>query len=187
MRIATKSSREDARIGKTRGALQGALIELIGAEPFETLTVTAITQRANVGYATFFRHYPDTQALLAEIAGGLIDELIVAIAPLALAQDSRGIAQVLTAFVEDRRRLCHALLIGAGDAMRREITARALAAARMTEGATPAGLPRDLALIHGVAATMTILAWWLGHEEAEVDMVAILERLVFEPLSQTLR
>lgn len=187
MRIAAKSSREDARIGKTREALQTALISLIGTEPFETLTVTAITQHANIGYATFFRHYPDTQALLAEIADGLIDEVIVAIAPRVLAQDSRGMAQVLTEFVAARRPLCHALLIGAGDAMRREITARALAAARMTEAAMPAGLPRDLALIHGVGATLTILAWWLGQEEAEIDMVGILERLVFEPLSQTER
>lgn len=177
-------ARIDARITKSRRALHAALLALVTDMPFEEVTVAAIAAQAKVGYATFFRHYPTREALLAEIADTLIAELVVLIAPLVLADDSRAAALALTRFVDDRRPLCRALLVGAGDAMRRDITARAIAAAAGTATRMPAWLPRDLGIVHGVAATLTILRWWLEHDATRnaVDIAGIVDRLVFVPI-----
>ncbi len=186
---ATQKSREtprpDARITKSRRALHAALIDLVSEMPFEEVTVAAITGRANVGYATFFRHYPTREALLAEIADALIGELLVLIAPLVQAQDTGAAALALTRFVDHRRPLCRALLVGAGDAMRRDITARAIAAAGTAGTDTPEWLPPNLGIVHGVAGTLTILRWWLDHDTRQdaAGMAHVIDRLVFAPIA----
>jgi AcrR family transcriptional regulator len=181
----SRAPRPDARITKSRHALQGALLDLVAEMRFEEVTVAAITTRADVGYATFFRHYPSREALLAEIADDLIGQLLVLIAPLVLAQDSGAAALALTRFVDARRPLCQALLVGAGEAMRRDITARAIAAAGTAEAAMPGWLPRDLGIVHGVAATLTILRWWLEQDRPQnaAAVADIINRLVFGPIA----
>lgn len=154
--------------------------------PFEAVTVAAITTRAGVGYATFFRHYPSREALLAEIADDLIAQLVVLIAPLVVAQDTGAAASALTCFVDARRPLCRALLIGAGDAMRRDITARAVAVAGTAGAPSPKWFPHDLGVIHGVAATLTILRWWLEQDQPQdsAAVADIIDRLVFGPMAR---
>jgi AcrR family transcriptional regulator len=183
---ASRGPRTDARITKSRHALHSALLALVGEMPFEAVTVAAITTRAGVGYATFFRHYPSREALLAEIADDLVGQLLILVAPLVLAQDTRAAALALTGFVDARRALCRALLVGAGDAMRRDITTRAVAAASTAGAPMPEWLPRDLGIIHGVAATLTILRWWLEHDQPkDIAAVAdIIDTLVFAPMSR---
>jgi AcrR family transcriptional regulator len=178
--------RPDARIVKSRQALRAALLDLVSEMPFEDVTVAAMTIRAGVGYATFFRHYPTREALLADIAEGLIGELVDLIAPLMLANATHAAAVALTRFVEARRPLCRALLVGAGDAMRRDITARAIAAAGTAAVPFPEWLPRDLRIIHSVAATLTILRWWLEQDRPqEAGAIAdVIKRLVFNPVNQ---
>lgn len=181
----SRAPRTDARIVKSRRALQTALLELVAEMPFEDLTVAAITTRAHVGYATFFRHYPSREALLAEIADDLIGQLVVLIAPLVASRDTGAAANALAVFVDTRRSLCRGLLVGAGEAMRRDITGRAVAAAGSAEAPTPSWLPRDLGIIHTVAATLTILQWWLEQDRPQTaaSVADILEKLVFAPIS----
>ena len=181
----SRAGRPDARIARSRSALSAALLDLMGEMPFEEVTVAAIASRAGVGYATFFRHYPSREALLADIAEQWIGELLALVAPLVLAQDSSGAALALMQFVEARRPVCRALLVGAGDAMRRDITARAVAAAEAAGASGPEWLPRDLGIIHGVAATLTILRWWLEQDRSQdaVAVAELLNRLVFGPIT----
>lgn len=177
--------RPDARIVKSRRALHAALLDLVAKTPFEDVTVASIATRAGVGYATFFRHYPTREALLAEIADSLIRELLVLVTPLLLARDTGAAALALTRFVDARRPLCRALLVGAGAAVRREITARAVAASESAETAMPHWLPRELGIVHGVDSTLTILRWWLEHD-TQLDAVGIatlIDRLVFGPMA----
>ena len=179
--------RADARITKSRQALHAALLALVSEIPFEEVTAAAITTRAGLGYATFFRHYPSREALLAEIAEGLINELLVLIAPLILTNASAAAALTLAKFVADHRPVCRALLVGAGDAMRRDITERAAAAADKLKHVDPPWLPRDLAIVHGIGATLTILQWWLeyGVQVGPDAIATMIDKLVFSPLSHS--
>ena len=72
----------DARVVRTREALHDAMMSLAEESPLDAITVRAIAARAGVGYATFFRHYPDKDALLADVADRLIREFLQRVAPL---------------------------------------------------------------------------------------------------------
>lgn len=56
----------DRRILRTRQALRSALLELIKEKSFDSLSVEEITERANLGRATFYLHYKDKEDLLLE-------------------------------------------------------------------------------------------------------------------------
>jgi AcrR family transcriptional regulator len=56
----------DRRIQRTRQALRAALLELIKEKGFDSLSVEEITERANLGRATFYLHYKDKEDLLLE-------------------------------------------------------------------------------------------------------------------------
>ncbi|WP_428332008.1 TetR/AcrR family transcriptional regulator [Novosphingobium sp.] len=178
-------TKADPRIAKTRQALRAALVTLVCEQPFEKVTVQDIAARAGLGYATFFRHYPSREALLADIAEGLIGDLVLLVAPLMHTRDTPAAARTLTEFVEARRSVSRGLLVGAGDAMRRDITQRAIAMANGVDADTPAWLPRELGIVHGVGATLSILGWWLEHEPQRhhAEVAGLIDRLVFAPLS----
>ena len=47
----------DRRVRRTRRALAEALVALASTRPYETITIRDITDRADIGSATVFRHY----------------------------------------------------------------------------------------------------------------------------------
>jgi AcrR family transcriptional regulator len=67
--------KEDRRVSRTRRLLREALIELIEEKPYETITIRDVTDRADIGYATFFRHYDGVDDLMLEIFSRIIEEL----------------------------------------------------------------------------------------------------------------
>jgi AcrR family transcriptional regulator len=56
----------DRRVIRTREALRTALLALISEKDYEEITVEEITERANVGRATFYLHYKAKEDLLLE-------------------------------------------------------------------------------------------------------------------------
>jgi AcrR family transcriptional regulator len=56
----------DRRIQRTRQFLRTALLELIKEKGYDTISIEEITERANVGRATFYLHYKDKEDLLLE-------------------------------------------------------------------------------------------------------------------------
>jgi len=56
----------DRRGKRTRQALRNALLELIQEKGYAAITVEDITQRANLGRATFYLHFRDKEDLLLE-------------------------------------------------------------------------------------------------------------------------
>ena len=179
----TPSTRRDARVERSRAALRGALLELIKTAPYDAITIREITAKAGAGYATFFRHYPDKDALLNDLASDEIRELLSRSLPIALADDSRAACLTLCRYVDERRKLWSALLTGgAAGAMRVEFVRQARLA--VPEGVERIGwLPTDLRVVFGVAGTVEILAWWLReHGEEPIESVAeMLDRLVVAP------
>src|SRR5690242_8768698 len=66
---------QDRRVKRTQKALARALIELTLEKGYEAITIRDITDKAEVGYATFFRHYHDKDALLKDVLDVVLDEL----------------------------------------------------------------------------------------------------------------
>src|SRR6516164_8196261 len=63
-----KTSQDDRRIQRTQKALRDALIALALERGYEAVTIRDIADRADIAYSTFFRHYPDKEALLRDMA-----------------------------------------------------------------------------------------------------------------------
>jgi AcrR family transcriptional regulator len=169
---------------RTRAALSGALLGLLQTKPFDQVTVREITKTAKVGYATFFRHYPDKEALLNDLAAGQIRELIEKTVPILFAADSRVAAVALCSYVEKHHKLWVALLTGgAAGTVRQEFIRQA----RLIPAERPRAdtwLPGDLGLVYAVGGVVDVLAWWLQHKpRLAVERIAeIMDRLIIAPV-----
>jgi AcrR family transcriptional regulator len=64
--------KQDRRSQRTRHLLSAALVELIREKDYNTITVSDIIERANVGRSTFYAHYRDKDDLLV----GELDRVI---------------------------------------------------------------------------------------------------------------
>lgn len=53
----------DRRVARTRRALSAALIDMASEVGYEKISIRGLTQRADIGYATFFRHFRSKDAL----------------------------------------------------------------------------------------------------------------------------
>lgn len=65
----------DRRVRRTDEALMRALIELILERGFESITVSEIAERADVGRSTFYAHFADEEDLLQGSIEGLRGQL----------------------------------------------------------------------------------------------------------------
>lgn len=65
---------EDKRIAKTKEAIQTALIELAKTTPLDKITITALSQEANISRKTFYDRYASVDNLIESIRKQLIVE-----------------------------------------------------------------------------------------------------------------
>ena len=72
----TKSKKVDRRVQRTRQALRTALIELTKEKDYDSISIEEITERANVGRATFYLHYKDKEDLLLEQFSEMANEKV---------------------------------------------------------------------------------------------------------------
>jgi AcrR family transcriptional regulator len=180
------STISDARVVRTREALRQAMTELAAESPLEAITVRAIAARAGVGYATFFRHYADKDALLAEVSELLIRNFLQQVRPLLQQQDRSAAARTLCRYVLDHLALHKALIAGgAGETVRAEMLRQSMAVVGNARVRVPDGPLDDLILFHLVSAILNLLAWWLRNLEAvDADTMAeIVERTVLTPVA----
>ena len=173
-------------MARTRAALSAALLALLEEQPFEQATIREITARAGIGYATFFRHYPDKESLLHDVAARQIGQLLAMTLPVLFTVDSRATTRALCAYVWEHRRLWAALLTGgAAGTLKDEFVQQARRVAAQY-GEDEGWLPNELRVVFCVTGVVEILAWWLRQETPLPinRMAEILDRLVVAPSIQ---
>ena len=84
LRSADKHGREaeknlDLRIRKTRRAIRSGLVKACQAKPYAHVSVTDICSASMVSRTTFYDHYADKDALLAEVVSFLLEEITPAL------------------------------------------------------------------------------------------------------------
>ncbi|MFC6261784.1 TetR/AcrR family transcriptional regulator [Levilactobacillus fujinensis] len=65
----------DRRTLKTQRLIKDTLLQLLQQKPLHKITVSEITQIANIGRGTFYVHYPDVDSLYDQIINEAIDNL----------------------------------------------------------------------------------------------------------------
>jgi AcrR family transcriptional regulator len=174
---------KDARAVRTRAALRGAMLQLLGSKPLDQITILDLCETAGIGYTTFFRHHPTKEALLDDVAAEQIEQLINLTVPIAEAQDIHAAGVALFTYVSEHRKLWSVLLTGGAEAaMRTEFLrlSREIAATRTRVNEWP---PADISTILVVSSTVELVSWWLQQKQPPSieDVALIYEHIIIQP------
>ncbi|MBE0688765.1 MAG: TetR/AcrR family transcriptional regulator [Anaerolineae bacterium] len=82
--------RPDRRRERTKRQLSDALIALVLERGYDNIRIEDITERANLGRATFYLHFADKQELLLMTLQRVVDEVVTQIGDLPAAQMTPG-------------------------------------------------------------------------------------------------
>jgi AcrR family transcriptional regulator len=162
--IPMKMNMDDRRVKRTQRLLAEALIELTLDKGYEEVTIRDITERADIGYATYFRHYADKDALLAEVLEVVLDELVRLLQqPNA---DPSVVGTILFQYVQQHSQVCQVLLqsrrsLGLVERMIGLGVGNILSHSVALEGSL---VPVEVAAHHLVAAAIALIQWWLDHK-----------------------
>lgn len=201
---AKDSTRLDRRIVRTRQALRKALFELIQEKSYDTVSVEDITQRANLGRATFYLHYKDKDDLLLEEFVDIAQERVRVLSEVPFSDweageraagqsnDKQPIMPLLKIFehAAANASLYRALLHGE-NLPRMEARIRALVATSIAQIAEakrqpapdllPPQIPVDLLAAYFSGALLSSLTWWLDSPApvTPIEMAGMFQRLFF--------
>ncbi|WP_225048616.1 TetR/AcrR family transcriptional regulator [Lacticaseibacillus kribbianus] len=157
----------DLRKFKSRRDIQAGFIACLGDQPFAAVTVNDICAAALVGRSTFYHHYADKYALLAEMVteradtfDRLLDSRVAGVADdeplLTLYRQLEGDADAITRLLAIHER--------DGDLRARYLTSLA----RHAEALLPQvalSIPKDFALELYATTALTAISWSLRHGE----------------------
>ncbi len=161
----------DRRIQRTRQMLSDALFALIVEKGYENISVQDITERANVGRATFYLHYRDKEDLLAASLKGLVSELTQYVEPGTESPETYKTLSVrVFGHIAQHSALYHALLGETGPPIISIRMRRYLAeliqkyvilpvAARGKSEVAP-----ELLASHAAGSLLALLVWWLDNK-----------------------
>ncbi len=156
----------DRRVKRTQTLLAQALIALTLEKGYDAVTIRDITARADVGYATFFRHYPDKDALLLDVLEVVLDEVIALLQPQVHGKDDGEVGTLLFRYVLEHSELCRVLLGSRGSTLlvRRMQTAGVQNVLQQYTPRDGSSVAPQLAANHLVASTIALIRWWLDHD-----------------------
>jgi len=174
----------DRRIRRTRRALAAALISLTSECPYHSIKVRDITDQADVGYATFYRHYESKDNLMLAI----FDEITAELETSAGEPGEDYFKQegkLLFEHVQKYQGLYRGILGSQEIAGKlKKVLARRVEDHLQRHGGDLDDLafPVEVAANHMVAALIGLIEWWLEKEmPLPVDeMARIYERLIVQ-------
>ena len=76
------SSPEDRRIRRTKTILRSALISLLSEKELYNITISELTEQADVNRGTFYSHYSDIYHLFSEMEQEVLDDLLQILLPV---------------------------------------------------------------------------------------------------------
>ena len=175
----------DRRVRRTRHSLREALLALILEKGYDAITIRDITERADIAYATFFRHYDGKDDLLAEQIGLLMDEFE------SRAKQQSGPyflqeGQILFEYLQDHFELFQRL-VDARTSRRvfRKLKQKMIEiiqqnASTLYATATDPQIPFEILVNHTASATLELVIWWLENRMPydPLKMAQIFEQLI---------
>ena len=182
----------DRRVKRTQQSLVHALISLTLERGYAEVSIRDITQRAHVGYATFFRHYVDKEALLHEVLARVFAEL-AQLLPLPSRATPFEIGEPLFRYVQQHEQLVRVLLNSGESSFLVQSVVEMSTQCAYENGQVPnehedcndfnGCVPLEIALYHIVNSTVGLITWWLEHDMPYTpeQMGKIYHTLIEEP------
>ncbi len=156
----------DKRVKRTQKLLARALIALTLEKGYEAVTIRDITVRADVGYATFFRHYHDKDALLQDVLDVILDELTEALLPAKPDTDPALVGTLLFRYVQMHSEMIQVLLRSQGSSalMPRIIAAGTRSFLQQHRAHPQSTVPIEVVAHHLITSSVSLIQWWLEHD-----------------------
>lgn len=156
----------DRRVARTHRRLGRAMVELTLERGFEAVTIRDLTDRAGIGYATFFRHYADKDALLRDLLEGVLTELMALLEPLS-ADDDPARTGTLVFRHAARHADLYRVLLGSQrsiDLLGRAMEVGAEGIRRSFVRRPGSEVPLEIAAHHLIGSFVALIGWWLEHD-----------------------
>jgi AcrR family transcriptional regulator len=158
--------KQDRRVKRTQNLLAKALIALTLEQGYDAITIRDITQRADVGYATFFRHYRDKDELLQDVLEVVLDELMHVFFASSYQDDPSVDGLLLFRYVQQHSEVIRVLLSSgrASSLIQRiveAVTQDVLSRQTLVVGGV---VPEEIAAYHLITSSITLVQWWLDHD-----------------------
>lgn len=176
----------DRRIQRTHQLLGDALIALAAEKGYDNVTIRDITERANVAYITFFRHYEDKHALLLQQLQRIVAELeAIAHQTASDHEDVQAYHETegLYIFRHVQQHQAFYRLLAYGSARKHiQQALGALIQVHFEEHDTT--IPQDIAANHCAVSLIGLIEWWLEHEMTYTPerMAQIYYQIIVKPI-----
>jgi AcrR family transcriptional regulator len=174
----------DPRFERTQRQLHEAIIALVLAQPYDSITTRQIVARAGVGYATFYRHYADKEALLLAVLDQMLGEL-KGLLPSG-GDDWTAEGELIFRHAAENRALYRVLLQGEGtQTVFNHVLAGGVAELlpRLAHRVGETAVPLPVVAHHMVTSIMSLIKWWLENNMPypPSQMGEIYASLIFRP------
>lgn len=162
----------DRRVRRTKKSLEDALIALTLEKEYDEITIQEITDRADIGYRTFFRHYSDKDELLKDVLGTTMMELRELMSPptpeilvdpnFKAADFKEGV--LIFRHVQEHCDL-YRVLLRSERTFVESVMAFAIQGMEANLGSlTAAGISIEIMANHMAWATLALVRWWLDSD-----------------------
>lgn len=166
--------RLDRRVQRTRKLLREALMALILEEGYDAISIQDITEKANLGRATFYLHFKDKDELLLEVMDEFIQDFLQQVPQLSQAQwrlDDPKAIEKLFDFAADHYDLYRIMIISSGGITASRQLQRTMAdnirdcidEEMETLGVDPIISP-DFIANHFAGSLLGTIYWWLDND-----------------------
>lgn len=165
LQAGTAGATEDLRVRRTRRLLTQALVELTQERPFETITARDLTERAEIGYATFFRHYASTEELVRSVVDDILTDLRELLPPLA-GRDPQQAGTVVFRHARDHADLYHLLLRTdrSLNLINKAHEVGMKSVCETYEARPDSYMPLEVVANHIIRSFTNLIEWWLDHD-----------------------
>ena len=188
----------DPRIIRTRRWLSEALINLSVEKGYDAVTIRDITERANVAYATFYRHYRSKDELMLHLLEREVRHLETITTPdipadqMTRQERERYFKQSSCAFfqrIHDNNAIYRILLSNPGTyGVVRDVKARIRQhilhlERHLLDYVTGGQIPADALAHHVAASILALIEWWLEQPDPYPPerMAEIYTALIVDP------
>lgn len=155
---------QDRRVRRTQHLLAKALIALTLEKGYEAVTIRDITERADIGYATFFRHYHHKDELLQDVLDVVLTELIDLLSPaIPNTDDPTTVGVLLFRYVQQQSEVVR-VLIRSHTLLQRIIKIATQNIVKEHAPLPDSIVPLEIAAHHIVTASISLIQWWLDSQ-----------------------
>ncbi|MEW6084136.1 MAG: TetR/AcrR family transcriptional regulator C-terminal domain-containing protein [Chloroflexota bacterium] len=158
----------DPRVRRTRRLLRDALVSLMLEEDFSSISIREITERAEVAYITFYRHYESLDQLLMEVLDEGLAGLLTRIETLAKQSETSALeaeGRLIFEYIGGNADLFRILFKSQSVARIRKRVVKNIAAIFQTSCAPLGRLDGQVTIAiasnHIATSLLAMIEWWL--------------------------